>query len=357
MTEGISEGISSAEDAAAARAAEQVRRRKERREAKIKAGGTSRLDRITGLGGGYSKESPAPTPASTASTPSQPQPTATNPATPSAATPDNHADPEEVDISQHYYTPQTTARLPQGDPSNISEAQLRQMMLGFDRASLPGDGTPPSGTGNPFLDRSSPMAGVEGMPGMEGTEQDAMMQMLQKMMAGGMPGGADGSNPFAGGGLEGLFGAAGGPNAMPQGQQAEQSKSANVWRILHAIFALGLGIYVALSTTFTGTKIERDADDLQSTGVLGAQNIDQARAWFFYVFTSVETALLTSRYMMERGAGFTPSGWTWTVAGMLPAPIGGFARHALRYSQIFTTVRNDALFCVFVMGLCCLLRS
>lgn len=40
------------QQAAAARAAEQARLRKERREAKIKAGGTSRLDRITGLSGG-----------------------------------------------------------------------------------------------------------------------------------------------------------------------------------------------------------------------------------------------------------------------------------------------------------------
>jgi GET complex subunit GET2 len=43
------------EDAAAARAAEQARLRKERREAKIKAGGTARLNKITGLGGGFQR--------------------------------------------------------------------------------------------------------------------------------------------------------------------------------------------------------------------------------------------------------------------------------------------------------------
>ncbi|KAJ2972872.1 hypothetical protein NUW58_g9087 [Xylaria curta] len=52
MTAAVS---SSSEDAAAARAAEQVRLRKQRREAKIKAGGASRLDKITGLGGGVSR--------------------------------------------------------------------------------------------------------------------------------------------------------------------------------------------------------------------------------------------------------------------------------------------------------------
>lgn len=39
-------------DAASQRAAEQARLRKERREAKIRAGGSARLNRITGLGGG-----------------------------------------------------------------------------------------------------------------------------------------------------------------------------------------------------------------------------------------------------------------------------------------------------------------
>ena len=42
-------------DAAEARALEQARIRKERREAKIRAGGASRLDKITGLGGGVKR--------------------------------------------------------------------------------------------------------------------------------------------------------------------------------------------------------------------------------------------------------------------------------------------------------------
>lgn len=45
----------SPEDAAAARAADQARIRKERREAKIKAGGSARLNKITGLGGGLQR--------------------------------------------------------------------------------------------------------------------------------------------------------------------------------------------------------------------------------------------------------------------------------------------------------------
>lgn len=41
----------SSTDAAAQRASEQARLRRERREAKIKAGGASRLNKINGLGG------------------------------------------------------------------------------------------------------------------------------------------------------------------------------------------------------------------------------------------------------------------------------------------------------------------
>lgn len=40
---------------AADRAAEQARIRKERREAKIRAGGSARLNKITGLGGGVQR--------------------------------------------------------------------------------------------------------------------------------------------------------------------------------------------------------------------------------------------------------------------------------------------------------------
>lgn len=47
----MTETTQSPEDAAAQRAAEQARLRKERREAKLKAGGSARLNKITGLGG------------------------------------------------------------------------------------------------------------------------------------------------------------------------------------------------------------------------------------------------------------------------------------------------------------------
>jgi hypothetical protein len=44
-------GVTNDSDAAAQRASEQARLRKERREAKLKAGGSARLDKINGMGG------------------------------------------------------------------------------------------------------------------------------------------------------------------------------------------------------------------------------------------------------------------------------------------------------------------
>ncbi|RYP19846.1 hypothetical protein DL765_003100 [Monosporascus sp. GIB2] len=327
----MAESVQSPEDAAAARAAEQARLRKERREAKIRAGGAARLNKITGLGGGIQREPPPPQPPSPSSAPPSSQPTAT-PAVQS------HDDPAEVDISKHHYEPRTTPRQP-ADPSNISEAQLRQMMLGLDQPS------------------QSPLTGAQTpTPGTDGMEEDPMMKMLSQMMSGGgMPGGGPGAgaNPFAGTGMESLF-AGGNPMQQAQQQGTSPNKTADLWRILHAIFALGLGLYVALSTTFTGTKTERDDSTIASSGETG--DIERTRASFFYIFTSVEAVLLTTRYFLDRNRS-PPSGMLWSVSGFLPEPFGGYLKHALRYGQIFTTVRGDALVCVFVLGVCCWLRS
>lgn len=47
----MADSTATSSDAAAQRASEQARLRRERREAKLKAGGSARLNKITGLGG------------------------------------------------------------------------------------------------------------------------------------------------------------------------------------------------------------------------------------------------------------------------------------------------------------------
>ncbi|KAI1869079.1 uncharacterized protein JN550_006066 [Neoarthrinium moseri] len=355
----MTESAPAPEDAAAARAAEQARLRKERREAKIKAGGAARLNKITGLGG----REPEPTAAAQPASQTPPPQATPRPPKPASS---SHDDPEEVDISQHYYAPRTAAGRPQGGAGEpaLSEAQLRQMMLGLDRPGA----TPPGR--NPFFDPSAGGGGAPGdaamPPGMEGLANDPMMQMMQQMMGGGA-GGGPGANPFAGTGMESLFagmaGGAGPEGAQAQTQAAVTDKSANVWRILHAVFALGLGLYIALSTTFAGTRAERDfGSSLTKGGDAGAEDpaamisLERKRAYFFYVFTSIEAVLLTTRYFLDKRRA-PPTGIVWTVSGFLPGRLGSGVRHALRYGEIFSTVRSDALVCVFVLGVCCWLRS
>ncbi|OLN92031.1 hypothetical protein CCHL11_01523 [Colletotrichum chlorophyti] len=336
------------EDAAAQRAAEQARIRKAKREAKIRAGGTARLNKITGLGGGFQRDDPVPSPPSTTSSPA---PSATQaPAKPTASA--EHADPEEIDISQHYYEPASTPRPsaagPPIDPNAMTEDQLRQMMLGFER---PG-GAPAA---NPF-------AGAGGMPG---GEDDPLMKMLSQMMAGGGPGG-----PGAGGfpGFPGVGGAQGGFPAgfpgmpgMPGMQTPEQAKAASsayLWRILHAVFAISLGLYIALTTTFTGSKLERERTALafnypvgSDESVADVNSMEKGREVFFWMFATAEAVLLTTRFFLERG-GPAPAGVLWTIVGFLPGGIKTYAETALRYGQIFATVRSDILVCVFVLGIC-----
>ncbi|KAK4157452.1 Golgi to ER traffic protein 2 [Chaetomidium leptoderma] len=343
------------EDAASARATEQARLRKARREAKIKAGAENRLNKITGLGGGVPRDpAPAATPApapSTTTTPSAPASTA------AAGAPSQHADPEEVDISQHFYQPQTTPRIPPSNTatttttgSNISDSQLRQMMLGFDQ---PGTATPP-------------MPGMGAMGGMPapppGMEDDPMMRMMMQMLGGGGDGGnAGASNPFAS-----LAGGMPFPtqNGQPQAQPLP-NRHASLWRLLHTLVALALGLYIALYTPFTGTKLSRDRAAAAAAGsaeerellllaAAGGGPADDVTKNFFWAFATAEAVLLGSRYFMDRGRSrlqsAAGSGMLGMVVGFLPGGIRGKVEMAMRYGEVLGTVKGDVLVCVFVLG-------
>lgn len=218
----------------------------------------------------------------------------------------------------------------------MTEAQLRQMMLGFD----------PSGGGGGGMDNPFDMLGGPGGPG---GEEDPMMKMLQQMMSG--PGGPGGPNPFAAMGGGSPFG----PGAAPV--PAAPDSYAAIWRLVHFVLAMGLGLYIAFFTTFAGTKIERERALFESTTVKNVnQDADSVRRYFFYAFATAETVLLTSRMFLDRKRG-PPSGMLYTILGFLPEPLRGYLSIGLRYSQIFTTVRTDILVCVFVLGVCSWVRS
>ncbi|KAF3350434.1 BTB/POZ domain-containing protein 1 [Verticillium dahliae VDG2] len=295
------------EDAAAQRASEQARLRKERREAKIKAGGASRLDKITGLGGRApdSSATSSPAPSATASPAPTKQAAAPPPPPPASSSAADHADPDEVDISQHYYEP-----------------------------------TPPTDFQNAFA-----AMGAAG-------DEDPMMKMLSQMMAGGgLPGGADGS-PFP----PGFPGFPGMPGAAGQQAQASSSSADYLWRVLHAVFALTLGLYIVATTHFTGAKAQRERTALALTyptasdDVVGEVNrMEEGREVFFWMFATAEALLITTRMFLLKGRP-AEAGIVWTVAAFLPGPWRGWVETALRYGNVFASVRRDILVCVFVLG-------
>lgn len=220
-----------------------------------------------------------------------------------------------MDISQHYYEPRTAPRATTGEQPATQE-DLRRMMLGLERPAAS-----PAGTPQPPNPQADPLAAL-------------MTQFL--------PGaGAQGSSPFPM--------PPGPPGTSPFGQvpATAQPAPSSIWRILHALFALSLGLYVALTTPFAGTLAEREATPAPAP----PQNLN-----FFYIFASAEAILLTTRFMID-GGKYVPSGLLGAVLGFLPAQTAGYVRVVLRYGQIFATVRSDLLVCVFVLGVAGLWRS
>ncbi|KAH0494362.1 hypothetical protein TgHK011_000983 [Trichoderma gracile] len=324
-------------DAAAQRAAEQARLRKERREAKIKAGGSARLEKITGVGGRVTGDS-TPTISPSA------------PATLSkgvSSSSEQHLDPAEVDISEHFFAPKKSSSRktldgvfsPSPEPS-LSEAQLRQMMLGFDRPDQA-----PAGAGGPQA--AGPGGATTGLALPPGMEDDPIMKMMSQMMAGGsIPG-------FGGGGADGAV-----PNPfanmnLPQQQAAVQlpkQSSLSLWRLIHALVALGLGFFFVLTTNFHGSKIERERTALaydQKEDV--DSEIERRKSLFFWTFATAEVLLLSTRFFLDKRST-NASGFVATAISYLPQPYRGYIEVGQRYVQIFSAVRTDILTCIFVLG-------
>lgn len=231
-------------------------------------------------------------------------------------------------------------------------------MLGMDPSAA--NGATPSPQDNPLAAMMASM-GIPN-PGEAGSgpdPDDPMMKMLSQMMAGagGGPGGAQ--NPFAA--------MAGGPQQQQQQQQpAPDTTTAAIWRVLHFLVAAGLGLYIALLTQFTGTKVARERSafaaysatgDAQDGVGVGGANAEDLRRYFFWAFATAESILLTSRFFLDKSAR-GPSGMVATVLGFVPeSKWKSLVVNGMQYVQIFSTVRMDMLVCVFVLGVCSLVKG
>lgn len=311
-------------------AQKQARLRRERREAKIKAGGSTRLDKITQLSGRSAEEGACTIllPLATTLYSEQlgskvvrllivaiaPLP---RPATVQDA---SAADPDEADISNHVYPTTSTTR-----SQAPTEADIRQLL------------------------RSAPSPqGVQPGPGQQqaGAQDDPMVRMLQQMM-GGVPG-IDGDDQN---GLPPGFAAllGGGMSAAPesgtpaQGQHGKgESVDGYLWKIIHATFALVLGLYITAVTTFNGASYS-------ATKTIPGSIDEETGHRLFWIFATAEVVLQSSRYFLEKGK-ITQSGWIGMVTQILPEPWKTYAGLVTRYSGIWTTVVQDAMIVVFVLG-------
>ena len=170
-----------------------------------------------------------------------------------------------------------------------------------------------------------------------------MMKMLQQLM-GGIPGADGQGSEEVGGlppGLAAMVGAGGMGTAGMVGGTKQEDTYGYLGKIGHAVFALVLGVYViATSHAFNG--------DVARGGIVGAGHEGGVNA--FWLFATAELVLQSSRFFLEKGTGNQLGGWIGIVGNMLPEPWRGYVRLAARYSGIWSTVVEDGMVIVFVLG-------
>lgn len=312
--------------ASSSSAAEQARIRRERRQAKLKAQGESRLNKITSTQSnsklyetadaqaenGSGTETPAAAPAPVVESGSIPSPSS---ALPSRARAQVHDDPPDVILSEHHYqpapkscslTPQqrrpgkevstTFSPSPNDSRGGPSEEELREILAQYGAGGTQGGQLPDMGDAN-----------------------DPMMALMQQLL--GIP-------PM-------------GEAGVNESQLSQQDNWGWLWKLLHTLGALFLAIWslkvAGLGSEFDGSLKQREA-------------VAYTNAKFFYYFATMELVLQSSRFIIEKGK--PPPGSMLSMIGqILPPHIGSYFITIARYSIIWTTVMSDAFVVVFVLGM------
>ena len=171
-----------------------------------------------------------------------------------------------------------------------------------------------------------------------------MMKMLQQLM-GSIPGPGGQGTEGEGGlppGLAAMMGAGGmGMAGMGAVETKQENTYRFIWKVIHAVFALILGVYITTTSyAFNG--------DVSRGGIAGAGHEGGVNA--FWLFATAELVLQSSRFFLEKGTGSQPGGWIDIVGNMLPEPWRGYSKLVARYSGIWSTVVEDGMVVVFVLG-------
>lgn len=162
---------------------------------------------------------------------------------------------------------------------------------------------------------------------------------------GGMPGAHESDQDGLPRGLGALLGSGGGYFPGMPGQEQHsgtRDTSAYLWKVGHAVFAFILGIYMTAVTTFNGAQFSRSPAVTEGTdGEIGKR--------LFWIFATAEVVLQGSRFVLEKGKT-SQSGWMGMLMQFLPEPWRSYVGLVAQYSGIWTTVVEDAMVVVFVLG-------
>jgi hypothetical protein len=226
-------------------------------------------------------------------------------------------DPEEVDISQSasgYGTPSNQNASAQNDPLAAAMFQMQQQ------------------------EAAKKKQGGE-------SEDDPMVKMMQQMagLMGGDPNDPNAKPPEIPAALKALMG--GGGQATKE-EAPPATGSAYMWMIVHAIFAIVLAGYIAVTSTFNGSKLSRSQTVYTEEAGYGLGRR------LFLVFCTAELLLQSSRYFVEKGQ-LQGNGMLAKIAnsGLVPEPYAGYVRMVGRYIGILQTIMADAMLVVFVFGM------
>ena len=214
-----------------------------------------------------------------------------------------------------------------------SEEQLRQRMLQFQGPPV-GQGVPP-----PQQQQQQQPQQQQGPPGNE----DPMMALLEQLMGGG-GGSSGGPGGGGGGGLPPSLAQALGQAQAGQGLSAATTDGdyGYVWRLVHAVLALALGLYAVASTSFSSAAAQR-----RQPGI--ASEIDDGGARLFWYFATAELLLQSGRFFLEKGRLRGHPVLT-ALAPLVPEPWRARMLVLGRYGVIYSTVVADAMVVLFVLG-------
>lgn len=165
---------------------------------------------------------------------------------------------------------------------------------------------------------------------------DPMMQMLQQMM-GGIPNDRENAQTDLPPDLAAMFG-----GSTTNSDDGLNHSNLYIWKIIHALSAFALGIYIIMTTSFDGTRF------LDSKNAGAGRQPDMSPR-LFWIFATAEVILQSSRFFLDRGKS-EKLGWLGILAKNLPEPARSYVELVLRYSRIWTTTVADAMIVVFILG-------